>query len=40
MVNLNFVATGVTLALSEQLFCNWHMTMHTIMPQVWLGKGP
>jgi hypothetical protein len=40
-VNLNCVAIGVTLTLSEQLFCNWHMIlMHTSMPRVRLGKGP
>jgi hypothetical protein len=40
MVNLNCLAIGVALALSEQLLCNWHMMMHTIMPHVRLGKGP
>ncbi len=41
VVNFNYVATDVTLAWSEQLHYNWHMTlMRTIMPCVRLGKGP
>jgi hypothetical protein len=41
LVNFNYVAIGVALALSEQLLCNWCITlMHIIMPHVWLGKGP
>jgi hypothetical protein len=46
MVNLNCVAIGVDLMLSEQLLCNWHTTlwhttlMHTIMSHVQLGQGP
>jgi hypothetical protein len=41
MVNFNYVATCVTLALSEQLLCNWCTTlMCTIMPHVQLRKGP
>jgi hypothetical protein len=41
VVNLNYVVTGVALALNEQLLCNWcTMLMCTIMPRVWLGKGP
>jgi hypothetical protein len=41
VVNLNYVATCVALTLSKQLLCNWRTTlMHTIMPRVWLGKGP
>jgi len=41
MVNLNNVATGVVLSVSEQLLCNWHTTlMRVIMPRVWLCKGP
>jgi len=40
MVNFNYIAIGVILALSEQLFCNWRMTlMCMIMPHVQLGKG-
>jgi hypothetical protein len=41
VVNLNYVVINITLALSEQLFCNWHMAlMRMIMPHVQLGKGP
>ena len=40
VVNFNCVTIGVALALNEQLLCNWHMMMHTIMPHVQLGKGP
>jgi hypothetical protein len=40
-VNFNYVATGVALALNEQLLCNWHMAlMHTIMPRVRSNEGP
>jgi hypothetical protein len=35
MVNINYVATCVIIALSEQLPCNW-----CTMPCLWLGKGP
>jgi len=41
MVNFNYATTSVALALSEQLLCNWQLTlMRKIMPHVWLGKGP
>jgi len=40
MVNINYVATCVTIALNEQLPYNWHIvSMCTIMPRVWLSKG-
>jgi hypothetical protein len=35
VVNFNYVATGLTLTLSEQLLCNWRTgLMRTIMPHV------
>jgi hypothetical protein len=41
VVNINCVAIGVALVLNEQLFSNWRAAlMRTIMPHVWLGKGP
>jgi hypothetical protein len=41
MVSLNYVATCLALALSEQLLCNLcTMLMHMIMARVRLGKGP
>jgi hypothetical protein len=40
MVNFNYVATGVALMLSEQLLCNWHMTMRTTIRHVHLSKSP
>jgi hypothetical protein len=41
VVNFNYVATSVALALNEQLLCNWRMAlMRTIMPHVRLGKSP
>jgi hypothetical protein len=41
VVNFNYAAISVALALSEQLLCNWQLTlMRMIMPHVWLGKGP
>jgi len=40
MVNLDYVVIGVTLALNEQIFCNWcTMLMCMIMPHVRLGNG-
>jgi hypothetical protein len=40
MVNLNCVAISVALALSEQLFSNWHtMLMPIIMPHIQLSEG-
>jgi len=41
VVDFNCVTTNVTLTLSEQLLCNWHIAlMRAIMPRVRLGKGP
>ncbi len=41
VVDFNCVTTGVTLTLSEQLLCNYHMAlMCAIMPCVQLDKGP
>jgi hypothetical protein len=41
VINFNYLAIGVALTLSEQLLCNWHMTlMHKIMPHAQLSKGP
>jgi hypothetical protein len=40
MVSINYVATCVTIALNEQLSCNWHtMLMCMIKPHVQLNKG-
>jgi hypothetical protein len=39
MVNINYVATCVTITLNQQLPCKWHtMLMCMIMPHVQLSK--